>query len=424
MEWVYAAITVNGAIYTINAFRPIKRNRVLFGWSLVASWVTIEFAWLHLLGQLFTIAFFVRKGVLANAAGRFGLVVNLMTCVGLLILIRRSLAVRADVRAAFAEVDSGSGSGAVPAARRRLGLRRRRNIIYGHAGGKDLKLDVYQPRRPALGDRAGLRPAIVQIHGGGWVLGDKREQGLPLLTLLASQGWVGFNVNYRLSPGATFPDHLIDIKRAVAWIRDHADEYDVDPRFICVTGGSAGGHLAALLALTANDPAYQPGFEDADTSIQGAVPFYGLYDFADRNGYFRPGVVNGFLGRVVLKATLEDEPEKFAAASPIDQVRPDAPPFLVVHGSLDTLVPVGFARDFVAALRAVSEAPVLYLEARGAQHAFEIFPSIRTTYVIRAVDQFLDALYCAYRQGTEPGDVPVETLAAAVEEAGGAEVTV
>ena len=117
--------------------------------------------------------------------------------------------------------------------------------------------------------RASAGPAILQIHGGGWVIGDKREQGIPLLGHLAANGWVGFNANYRLSPGATFPDHLVDCKRAMAWFREHADEHGGDPDFLCVTGGSAGGHLTALVALTANDPRYQPGFEDVDTTRAG-----------------------------------------------------------------------------------------------------------------------------------------------------------
>ena len=88
-------------------------------------------------------------------------------------------------------------------------------------------------------------------------------------------------------------------------------------------------------------------------------------------------MVDQLFGRIVLKAKLDEEPEQFAEASPLDHVRPDAPPFLVIHGDKDTLAPVEGARDFVADLRAVSDAPVLYLELKGAQHAFEIFPSIR-----------------------------------------------
>ena len=136
----------------------------------------------------------------------------------------------------------------------RKGVRRLRNVEFARVGGRHLRLDVTVPSAPVPAGRA-RRPALMQIHGGGWVIGDKREQGLPLLNHMAAQGWVGFNVNYRLSPGVAFPDHLIDLKRGLAWIKEHADEYGIDPDFVCVTGGSAGGHLTALMGLTANDPA-------------------------------------------------------------------------------------------------------------------------------------------------------------------------
>ena len=161
---------------------------------------------------------------------------------------------------------------------RRKGIRVVKNVEFARASGKVLRLDVTIPSAPVPAGRT-KRPALVQIHGGGWVIGDKREQGIPLLTHMAAQGWVGFNVNYRLSPAATFPDHLVDCKRAIAWIREHADDYGIDPDFICVTGGSAGGHLTALVGTTVGDPRFQPGFEDADTSVAAAVPFYGIYDF-------------------------------------------------------------------------------------------------------------------------------------------------
>ena len=111
---------------------------------------------------------------------------------------------------------------------RRPGVRVRRNVTFARVGGKTLRLDVTVPSAPVPGGGA-LRPALMQIHGGGWVIGDKREQGLPLLGHMAAQGWVGFNVNYRLSPGVAFPDHLIDLKRGLAFIREHADEYGDRP---------------------------------------------------------------------------------------------------------------------------------------------------------------------------------------------------
>ena len=90
--------------------------------------------------------------------------------------------------------------------------------------------------------------------------------------------------NYALSPKATFPDHLIDVKRALAWVKEHIAEYGGDPGYVVISGGSAGGHLSSLAALTPNRPEYQPGFEAVDTTVQACVPFYGVYDFTNRDG--------------------------------------------------------------------------------------------------------------------------------------------
>jgi acetyl esterase/lipase len=284
---------------------------------------------------------------------------------------------------------------------RRRGVRRVRNIEFARVGGKRLKLDVTIPSAPVPAGRT-LRPALMQIHGGAWVLGDKREQGLPLLNHMAAQGWVGFNVNYRLSPGVALPEHLHDLKRGLVWIKEHAEEYGIDPDFICVTGGSAGGHLTALMGLTPNDPRYQPGFEDADTTVAAAVPFYGIYDFTDAGAFGAdPEVFRRFLEPIVMQAFLEEEPERFREVSPLHRVRADAPPFFVVHGDRDTLAPVEDARAFVEALRALSHEPVLYAEMRGAQHAFEVFPSVRTARVIEGVERFLSTLW-ARRESTAP----------------------
>ncbi len=165
------------------------------------------------------------------------------------------------------------------------GVRRLRGVEFARYGRHRLLLDVFMPKDGS----SEPRPAVIQVHGGGWIVGSRLEQGIPLLNHLAASGWVGFNVDYRLSPGATFPEHIVDVKRAIAWVREHAHEYGADPDFICITGGSAGGHLTALAALTANDPALQPGFEDADTSVAAAVPFYGVYDLVELRGRLLPG---------------------------------------------------------------------------------------------------------------------------------------
>jgi acetyl esterase/lipase len=281
---------------------------------------------------------------------------------------------------------------------KRAGVRRIKDLPYGESlpgdkGGRNL-LDVVLPDAPGEG-----RPILLQIHGGGWMIGDKREQGGPLMGYLASRGWVCFAINYRLSPKAAFPAHIVDVKRAIRWIREHAHEYGADPNFICVTGGSAGGHLTALTALSQNDPAFQPGFETADTRVSAAVPFYGVYDFLDRaNIRGRQSMVD-MLAKYVFQCRPEDKPELWDAACPITRVSADAPPFLVVQGTHDTLVFVEEAREFVRALREKSRAPVHYLEMRGAQHAFEIFHSARSQHAVRAAAAFLDAEFAKYRGG-------------------------
>ena len=192
-------------------------------------------------------------------------------------------------------------------------------------------------------------------------LGDRRQAGAGHPTAHPHgrpTGGSGFNVNYRLSPAATFPDHLVDCKRAVAWIREHADEYGIDPDFICVTGGSAGGHLTALMGTTVGDPRFQPGFEGADTSVRGRRAVLRRSTTSPRRGAFGadPEIYRRFLEPMVMKAFVAEEPERFAEASPLHHVHADAPPFFVIHGDRDTLAPVEDARVFVERLRARVEA--------------------------------------------------------------------
>jgi dipeptidyl aminopeptidase/acylaminoacyl peptidase len=138
-------------------------------------------------------------------------------------------------------------------------------------------------------------------------------------------------------------------------------------------------------------------------SVQACVPFYGIYDLTAAYGRGTDGM-RGFLERTVFKKKLAAEPEAFAAASPIRRVRRDAPAFMVVHGTHDSFAPVHEARAFVAALRAMSREPVVYLELPGAQHAFEVFHSIRTEIVIAGVARFLTDRHAAYLRERDRGD--------------------
>ena len=290
------------------------------------------------------------------------------------------------------------------------GVKRTRGIKFAEVEGMKLRLDIYRPADDDPHDDI-LHPAVIQVHGGGWLAGSRFEQGIPLLNHLASIGWVGFNIDYRLSPQATWPDQISDVKRAIAWVRENAEDLGIDPEMICLTGGSAGGHLTALAALTAGDPDFQPGFEDSDTSVAAAVPFYGVYDLTNSEGHYYPEIGSYVFEKLVFKRPLDEAQEVYRAASPAHRVHADAPPFLVIHGELDTLVPVADARDFVQRLRDVSRERVAYVELAGAEHAFDLWPSERTARIAEGIGRFLTAV--ADERGKAPPEVGAAERAAA-----------
>jgi acetyl esterase/lipase len=266
------------------------------------------------------------------------------------------------------------------------------DISYGECGSRN-HLDIW--RRPDL-DRSGRAPVLLQVPGGAWMVGNKRGQAHPLMSHLAELGWVCVAINYRLSPRSTWPDQIVDVKRAIAWTKEHIAEYGGDPDWIAITGGSAGGHLSSLAALTPNDPRFQPGFEEADTRVQAAVPFYGVYDFTRTDDSMHPLMVP-MVAKHVFKLSRTETTDAFRVASPITHVSEDAPPFFVLHGTNDSLIPVEQARSFTARLAEVSRQPVVYAELPCAQHAFDIFGSARAAHAAVAVEQFLAENYVSRR---------------------------
>jgi acetyl esterase/lipase len=269
-------------------------------------------------------------------------------------------------------------------------VRRVKNIEYSKVDGRSLRVDIYH--RDDLPQNA---PVLFQMHGGAWLenLGSKNEQALPLMYQMAANGWVCVAVEYRLSPGSTFPDHIIDCKRALHWIKENISEYGGNPQFIAATGGSAGGHLSCLLALSANAPEFQPGFETADTTVQACIPFYGVYDFLNSQGQRSSESLSQWVSAKVLKKTRAESPELWRQASPLYWVHKDAPPFLIIHGEADTLVPVQESRVLYEALKEVSNQAVSYAELPDAQHAFEIAISLRTQIVVNHLTLYLNELY-------------------------------
>lgn len=257
------------------------------------------------------------------------------------------------------------------------------------------RLDVWGPATPVVD-----APVLVQVHGGGWTGGDKAVSASPLLAHLVEQGWVCVTVNYRLGPQERWPAMIVDVKRALAWVHAHIAEHGGDPGFVTISGGSAGGHLAALAAVTAGDPAFQPGFEGADTSVAAAVPVYAVLDFSiDEHGLFRTVEHN------VTGTTWAEDSDTWLGASPLHRAGPDAPPFLVVHGSADTIASAAQSRRFVARMRALGD-EVFHAELPRAQHGFDAFPTARTGHHVRAVHRFLSAVHSRHRVGAGLSDRP------------------
>jgi len=261
------------------------------------------------------------------------------------------------------------------------------DIAYG-PDTRDNLLDIWRHRDIKVGDRA---PVLLQIPGGAWTVNGRRPQGYPLMGRMAELGWVCVSIDYSKSPRKSWPAHIIDVKRALAWVRENIADYGGDPDYIAVTGGSAGGHLASLVALTANDPRLQPGFEDVDTTVQAAAPFYGVYDLTDAEKMHE--MMMPFLELFVMKERYADKPELFELASPISHVHRDAPPFFVLHGESDSVIPTVQARAFCDALREAGARTVGYAELPNAHHAFDLFATVRSRLTADAVADFLGVVY-------------------------------
>ncbi len=407
MERPFAALAGIGALATATGLAP-DRVKVPFLSPMVTSLIVTELAPWHLAGQMAGATALVRGGALGGPLGRAALVANTASWAGLAHMIKTARHAHEAFEAEFERAGIKLHLDDPPVAplpwRSMSDISRTLDVSYAaFAGGNASsstsstnrsdsgdpawRLDVYEPRE-RTGDRA---PAIVQIHGGSWASGDKSSQGIPLLHRLAKAGWVGFNVNYRLSPGVDALAQLRDLKAALAFIRTSADRFGIDPSRIAVTGGSAGGHLAALVGLTANDRRYQPGFEEVDTSVAAVVPFYGVFDFTNDAGDFGPTFVP-YLERVVVQAKLAEEPERFRELSPLYLVetgRSEPPPFLLIHGLNDTVVSANESQRFATALRRSGSATTLHVELPGAQHAFDVLRSTRTNTTIAAIEAFL-----------------------------------
>jgi acetyl esterase/lipase len=259
------------------------------------------------------------------------------------------------------------------------GARVHRDLIYAHAGGKDLLLDLYLPE-----NSAGRLPILLWVHGGAWRGGSKDRT--PAVRLV-KRGYAVASINYRLSQRAIFPAQIHDCKAAVRWLRAHADKYNLNPNRIAAWGSSAGGHLVALLGTSGDVPQLEGtlGSQGHSSRVQAVVDFFGPTDFlqmdaaGSRIHHDAPDSPESRL----IGGPIQENKDKAARANPITYVSKDDPPFLIMHGDQDPAVPHHQSQLLYEALKR-AEVEVTFQTVKGTGHGF------RGAEIDRAVDEFLD----------------------------------
>jgi len=263
-------------------------------------------------------------------------------------------------------------AGPVPPARVVDGVEERLDAVVSAVPGyRELTLDVFR----AADRRGEVLPLIVWIHGGGWESGSPKHDW-PFLTAAGSRSRImgaGFAlavVTYRFSSEATFPAQLEDVKAALRWLHRNADEIGVDRRAFTVWGESAGGHLAALAALTSVAASGWDGAGREDERVAAAVVWYAPSDFHALQSPALDGGVEDTAVPRLLGGRVQEVRAVATAASPVTWVSPSAPPMLLVHGTEDLLVPAEQSRRLAEALRRVGADVRLHL-VPGADHGFD-----------------------------------------------------
>lgn len=319
--------------------------------------------WLLVHGGVLAIG--LLAGGWSNWGGRFGAVMLVMSMLLLVWIIVRSVLAILKLRRMVAGPIHGTSGRArfvgvpVPTP---SGVRELCNVVWREG----LTLDLIRPDD----DRRDL-PVMVYVHGGGWTGGDPQRQARDLYHALALDGWATMAIRYPFTPHVSVEQQVGAVLAAVRWARTDLADHGIDVTHVVVAGGSAGAHLATMAALQSDAEPH---------TVAACVGLYGVYDLANRNG------MRAHWAKIrdeVMLATVSDEPDRYDALSPLVRVTDDSPPMLIVHGERDTLVPIGEAEQFVAALVSRGR-PVEFVRVDGAEHAFDAVssPLVRTTAAV------------------------------------------
>lgn len=335
-----------------NASRPLIDPTRRYSRAWLPAMVVTELAPLWMLVHVTVLLAGVLLGGWSNWGGRAGVGLLGLSMVLLgWIMVRTAMAVRRLRRLVAGPVHRTAGSARlvgrpVPTP---LGVRE----VLGIEWRPGLTVDLIRPD-----DERHELPVVVYVHGGGWTGGDPQRQARDMYHALALDGWATLAIRYPFAPEASVTDQIEAVGDAVAWTRTRGPGHGIDPTMVVLAGGSAGAHLATMAAMTATDDLRR---------VAGVIGLYGVYDMANRHGRRAHWPM---IRRDVMGVGVAEAPDRYDAVSPLVQISDDSPPMLIVHGTRDTLVPIGEAEQFVAALRAAGR-PVDFVAVPGAQHAFD-----------------------------------------------------
>ncbi len=264
-----------------------------------------------------------------------------------------------------------------------------RDVTYCTLDGVELKMDIYRPQSSTA-----PTPTLLYVHGGGWTGGDKRSgEGIRDIPELLARGYLTAAVNYRLAPRYKFPAMIEDVKCAVRFLRAHAERFSINPEKIGAWGGSAGGHLVALLGTADATAGWEAGqYLEQSSRVQAVVDMYGPTDLTVLFGGANPRLMEQVFG------TSDRNSETLQKASPVNWVSLDDPPFLILHGERDPLVTVSQSQLLYEKLQAAG-VPATFVIVKNAGHGFvpmggPISPSRQelTKMIADFFDQYLKQL--------------------------------